>query len=716
MDYSNQPFRFVNIGLNLRDSPDKVAEGFWTRLRNVRSNQEGQLQARSGFSLFLAPGGGEVHSLKRLDATTMIAGIGTNLYRNITVFPTGGYSGNPLSLVPYRPSLTSQNYMYVADSNQMRKVKSDGTDSKWGVTAPINPAAFAAGGVGNLNSSVAGASVYDYRYTYYSTTTGAESNPSPTANGINIVNQQGVVTVDASADPQVDQIRIYRRGGTITGTWRFSLAVINVSGTYNDNNADSSIAANEALAEDRDVPFTSVDSAGNTLKEVPLPYAWGPFAGKYIFACGDPNRPGFLYWTNAQQPDEAAVANNVEITSPSEALQNGFIYSSLPFVFSKDNLYAIDFGQATAIVPAPRKTACGKGLAAPWAFAIGDRIYFLANDGIYATDGGQEQRLSEPIRSIFRGIALEDFAPVDYDQQTELRLEYHESEIWFFYKDTNGVKRWIIYDLLYDRWRTRGDSTLTEFNMAYSDENVSVSNLLIGGANGSIYQLDRNKVDDAGASYEVNARTGSLDLGLPTTLKEFGDLILDIDTGGTSIEITPYLNAETTALPTQVITGAAGRRKYVISLADTFAYSLAIDMFFESETDVMPIVYAMEILWHADQEVLRHWEYPPTTNGLSGWQHIRDGYLTVRSDGELTFTVGIDGVTYTPNFKNGSNTGGLKQKVYFEVPPAKGKVFKYEINSTADFRIYGDECEIRAKAWNTQIGYQLVTPFAGGDT
>lgn len=736
-DYKNAPYRFVNIGMNWRDAQDKVTEGNWLLLKNVRSTQEGFLQAREAVQTVYSVSG-NVNSMRRLDANTLVAGVGNSLYRNVTPYPTAGYSGNPLSLVPYRPTLTSQNWMYVADSNQMRKVKADGTDYMWGITPPSIAASFSAGAAGNLNSSVAGGSVYDYRYTYYSTATGAESNPSPTATGIAIVNQQGVVSVNASTDPQVSQIKIYRRGGTIAGVWRLALTVVNTSGLYNDNNGDSSIAAANALTEDHDVPFTSVDANGNTLKGVPLPYAWGPFAGKFIFACGDPNRPGFLYWTNAQQPDEADVANNVEVTSPSEPLQNGLIFGSLPYVFSKDELYAIDFGSANTLTPQPRKTPCGKGLAAPWAFCVGDRIYFLGNDGIYATDGGRAVRISELIRPIFKGLTTSEFIPITYSTST--RMEYHENEIWFFYtyRDPSFERapllyRWVVYDIQYDRWRTLGEiDNSTRLNFGYSDENVTVSRLLFGGLNfiGNVAPDTGTTIvadffDTAPKTYDVGVQTGYMDFDLPSTLKEMGNLIIDAEPAGATLTIIVRadINSVTArTLATQTITGL-GRQKFTIDLTDEFVYNVSCTVTWTSglaATTVSagspPSVYSMELLWRPDQEVLRHWEFPSSSNNQSGWQHIRDGYMTVRSSADLTLTITVDGAVYTPVFKNGSNTAGEKRKIYFEMPPVKGKVFRYELDSPGDFRIYGDECEVRTKVWNTQLGYQLISPFGGGDT
>lgn len=710
-DYQTTSVRFVQLGLNLRDTNDKVGEGEWVRLHNVRSVQESQLQPREGSQLFVSTGvNSPVHTLKRLTDSTLLVGVGDQLFRNGVAFVTSGYSGNPLSVLPYRPSLTSASWAYVADSNKMRKLLADGTDYKWGVTGPAVAAPFAADGAGNLDSTVSGGIVYDWRYSYRSSVTGAESNPSPEATGITLTNQRADVTVQASTDPQIDQIRIYRRGGTLN-TYRLSMTVANVSGTYQDNNADSSIAAAVTMSTVRDVPFTSKDASGNTLREVPMAYTWGPFVGKYILACGAPNQPGYVFWTNAQLADEADPSNNVEVTPPYEPLQNGFILNSLPYTFSKDDLYALDFGQPGVATFVPRKTPCGRGLSAPWAFCVGgdNRVYFLGNDGLYATDGqSQAENITEErLRPLFQGISVSNLLPVDYTTQTALRMEYSQQKIVFHYQDTSGAARVMEFHTLYRRFKTE-DSELTEFVMGYDDENVSEARLLLGASNGNVYETDPSLSADGGVNFNVNARTGSLDMGAPTTLKEYGNVLIDCDPQGNIITVQPYTDTEATPQDSFILSGN-GRQKFTRSLGDVRAYNMAFDFTWATNEPAFGgIIYQMDILWRMEEEPLRHWEFI-TTHGLVGWQHIRDAYFCVISHAPIGLTINVDGVDYTYTIPS---TNGRRLKQYIKLQPVKGKVFTYTLDSPdADFRLFGNECEVRVKPWITSLGYQLTTPF-----
>jgi hypothetical protein len=705
-DYRDAPFRAVNLGLNLRDSSDKLGEGQWRRLNNVASPLEGTISTRDGRALEVATGGGALNTIKRIGDASLLIGADTSIYVN-SLAVASGFSGNPLAPAPFRPSLSPAVWTYLGDSVRTGKIKEDGTFFAWGITRPAVPASILAPlAPGLLDSSVAGAIVYDWRYTYYSTATGAESNPSDVVSGISVVLKSGQVGVVASTDPQVNQIRIYRRGGTIIDKWRLSVTAANATAVVTDNNADSTIALNEALSLDNDVPFTSVSTSGVTIYGVPLPYIAGPFQGKYILACGDPNRPGYLYWTNAGGADGAAAANNVQVTSTREPLINVFLYGAQPFVWTRDNLYKIDFGVGTTTFQG-RLTACGKGLATPWAFDVGPLVYFLSQDGIYQTNGdaAAESLTEETIRPIFQGETVDNFAPVDYAQGSKLRLAYSGLELHFFYQDTNGASQHLVYHTLYKRWHSTSSTDHT-VRMGYHDENQASTRLLLGASNGSVYLSSPAYTTDNGAAITANARTGSGNMGIAQVLKEFGNVIIDADPGGGAITITPYLNSEATSLSAQTITNST-RAQFPLSLSDTYAYSLALDFAWQGAKTL----YGGTILWRQDEEVLAHWECPETDHGLSGWQHARDAYICLRSTGDLTLTQTVDGTSFAYTLLS---TNNQKRKVYVRLAATKGKVYQYAIDAAPGvaFRLYGDECEVRVKPWNTALSYKPVaSPF-----
>lgn len=122
-------------GLDLASPLDRIAVGRFSRLTNLQllPNGAGALQVRPGMTE-LATGTGNFHSVARLSDPetldyTYIWGVGTDVAIGqsgaVTVLE-GGFSNEPLTLVPFHPTLSAEPWMFVADRNQMRKIRFDG--------------------------------------------------------------------------------------------------------------------------------------------------------------------------------------------------------------------------------------------------------------------------------------------------------------------------------------------------------------------------------------------------------------------------------------------------------------------------------------------------------------------------------------------------------------------------------------------------------------
>lgn len=725
-DYRNFIVKLDNKGLNIAAPPDTIPQGQYTNLLNVRSVRENVLSTRFGVATVLTVGE-QVNQIVRVteDALLLLTTAG-NVYRNETqlLLPgSGTLTGHPVNPIPFRSGISGQSWTYIGDasggsSGGMIKVRnSDGQVYEWGIVAPTDAATAVAAGAGNLDSSLPGAIAYDWRYTYYATSSGAESNPSPVMPAsLDLTDQQALVgNLTPSLDIQVDKKRIYRRGGTINATWRLVDTVDNDQTTYTDNTADSGIALALAVSLDNDVPFTSVDEAGNTLVAVPLQYTWGPFAGKYIFACGDPNRPGYVYWTNVDQPDGAAPSNNVSVTSPSQPLINGFVFGSNSYVWTRDELYTLDFGGPTALPTfTPRLTPVGMGLSAPWAFAVGPvAVFFLYKDGIYATDCQTDVKsvTHEALRPIFLGESAAGFAPVDMTETDELRLEYIGTELHFFYKDINGLAKHLFYDIRFDRWQEMSVNG-SALAFAHGDHDQPQYNALFADTAGHVMVMDPLSTQDLVGtdlfSIAGSVTTYSWDAGIPMTQKEWGNALIDADPKGNTITVTPlYDNGGTPGTPA-VLTGS-GRQDFPVSLVDTYARNAALRADWTGPVDLFQFVY----LFRDDEEPVKHWEEPETSyvvRGLQpgGWTHIRDGYFALRSTADVTLTVTIDGTVYTYTL---ASTSGNRRKVYVKFRPIRGKMYRWALDCPNTFRLYGEDTHIYVKPWNTAISYQPVQPF-----
>ena len=182
-------------GINTVNPPDQMPAGRFPYLQNVRRYQE-RVTGRATQSAPVVTLDSSPVAIARLNDTTpagpvggftlIAASSGGRVYAGASAVATG-LSGNPPSLIPFRPNTSVQPWMYIGDSAPfpnvtvdssfscagMIKVRSDGLSRKMGIEEPQDAptVTFPGGGTGP--------SQIFYNYTYYASETGAESNPSP---------------------------------------------------------------------------------------------------------------------------------------------------------------------------------------------------------------------------------------------------------------------------------------------------------------------------------------------------------------------------------------------------------------------------------------------------------------------------------------------------------------------------------------------------------
>jgi len=594
---------------------------------------------------------------------------------------------------------------------------------------------------------------YTFAYTYYSTVTGFESAQSPataTVTGF-AADTAAFTNVNVSTDPQVNTIRYWRKGGTLSLSWRLVGTTPNNpcaggTTTFNDANTDATIAVAEAFNTDLVAPFSSIANDGTAVTQQKFNYCWGPFQGKYNFWVGDPVKKGYIYWNYAGELARYnPLTSLTAVSDPGEELQNGFLFSSVPFVFSKLNLYGLDFGGPDALPEfSPRLIPIGMGLAGKWAFAVGpNTVYFLGRDGIYATDcqPGRPTSLTEDrIKPIFQGYTVNGIPPIDWSLADSFRMAVTPKELHFFYiSSILGGGRieqvHLVLDLERNAWI---QWTSNKYSSAYHDEGAPSNRVLFGTSpitttDKTIYFMDDARPMRGTETFTVHARTGTIDSGIPLTYKEYGVLQLDADYDATSVSITPYYNSEITtgtlfyAEPDITDT----RKDYSYSLSDTYARSISLDISWIESPAVIgslskpiitvpavhPVLYQGNLLFREDEESLIHWEQPPSSLGHSGWFHLKDSYICLRSDSEVTLTVIIDNTT-TDTYPI-ATTAGARLKRYIEFKPRRGKVYQFKLDSIGQalgtlkkpFRFYGEESLLNGKPWITGTTYEPITPF-----
>lgn len=183
-------------GIDLTSPLNRIPPGKAALAVNVRAYVEGGFTLRNGLGNAIIAVDSSINSLARMNDTTpagpedgyclVIATDSGSMYVGSEKVASG-LSGNPVSIVPFRPNTSVQPWAYIGDDAPypnvtvdsgfqcagMIKLRSDGLSRKTGIAEPqVAPSvAFPGGG--------SGPSLIYYYYTYEADETGAESNPGP---------------------------------------------------------------------------------------------------------------------------------------------------------------------------------------------------------------------------------------------------------------------------------------------------------------------------------------------------------------------------------------------------------------------------------------------------------------------------------------------------------------------------------------------------------
>jgi len=465
---------------------------------------------------------------------------------------------------------------------------------------------YLTGGAG-IDSAEPGDSPFDYRATNYDPRTGAESNPSDVqadAAKLDSNRQPILVQVAAYGDPAIRQ-RVYRRGGTLTNDWFFCGANTSDGGDFIDGidltvspaiakNTDATIEAAGAVEIDNDQPVTTVDASGNAVYNQPLRTIWGPVSAM-VLGCGDPYRPGAVYWCKPGVPDSWPSANWVEVCAPSEELMNGAVFGGQAFVFSRERGYLLSTnlaGVANGFVATP--TDCVPGMASYWGLCVGpDGVYYVAKDGVRATKGGESVIVSDQLRPLFNGQAKNGLNPIDFTQPSAIRLAAFNNDVWFIYKDTAGTLICQVYSTIYHYWRQVSFANLPSCVYADLTQGDAGLQLLIGSASATYTHSGQS---DNGTAIACQVRTGAMDFGYTRGNTEFGDIIVDADMQNTTLTLTAFLNNETITDGSQSVVGLAGRKRFIFDAFGTSTdgpqqgRNISIDLAWSGSAAISPVI------------------------------------------------------------------------------------------------------------------------------
>jgi hypothetical protein len=358
----------------------------------------------------------------------------------------------------------------------------------------------------------------------------------------------------------------------------------------------------------------------------------------------------------------------------------------------------------------------GIGAAGTYAFAVApNAVYLCSKDGIYITDcqpGTPINITDDTLKPLFRGEARGALEAVDYNQADSIRMAATNKELHFIYPGkTTGAMQHLVFDVQGQRWLQWGTA---DIGVVYPNEATTWVQLLMGKVDTQYIRSFDDVFATGDEEYTAEFRSGAIDLGAPLTNKEFGVLLLDFDPQTANITFTPYYNSELiTGTPqfTDTAGDSAGRRVKAFDLDDIYAKNVSFDFTWEETPNVHPRLYQALLLYREDEEDIQHFEHPPQSLGQGGIYHLKDSHWGIRSNATIDLTVTVDG---HEDFYPAAlpNTNGVRSKVYFEFLARLGTVWGFKLDSSAPFRMYGEDTVLFAKPWQTDNAYQALTPFS----
>lgn len=288
-------------------------------------------------------------------------------------------------------------------------------------------------------------------------------------------------------------------------------------------------------------------------------------AGDAVLLAGDKNNPHIVYRSKAGAPAAFPIINletgnshQQIIGSPDNPINGLVDYGGWYVSLNLENIstFQIWLGAFANVTTSPSS----RGLTVKNVFCkVGTSIWFLSYDGIYAWAGGSEQKMTESLDQIFRGIAVGVFQPVDYTQTNFMHLFYYQNTVWFIYMDTASNLQTIRYNTLYKRWEPTNFNYTKPMTCLLVEEDTG---RMIGAAD-SLYEMEKGNSDN-GSSISWGAITGWYAPEGKTVNKQNTEVMIELQNPSDSVTVNVWYDYSTTPDPVdQFVIAPGSARRFV---------------------------------------------------------------------------------------------------------------------------------------------------------
>ena len=496
-------------------------------------------------------------------------------------------------------------------------------------------------------------------------------------------------------------------GGSVSGTGGTAQEA------FIDTLPDIAIATAPTLSLNNDVPVTTINQSGTIVYGQPLSKIWGPYGGTEIFGCGDPNQPGYLYWCNPSNPDGWGSLNTVEVTQSSDPLLNGTYWNGNPYVRSIEYVGQIQPASAVGFYQT-QDIGAGESLAAAWALLGGPGLPFMpyvGKSGIFVSSGGTGESLTdETLWPLFDPQSARTDA-VDWTYPQFNRLAFYDHHLRWTYQGKDGVKRFYLYNVSRKYWT--GPHAYA-FGGTYEFVQPEVEEtLLVGGADGNLYQWDTAATTDAGTAINALIQSAVYKPAGWESDAEWGHINVDSTAPVGSLTVQASFNTTQNAFNTVGTCVNLSRGVTPIGLGDQYSTGAG----FQFSWTGPGTLFGYSILWRNDGQSITHSETPATSFGSTDFQHLYRANVAMRSTGIVNCTVVVDNVQLTPQPIPSTGNTRLRQQIFF--PLNKGQLYQIKLDaviSNQKFKVYPEDSSAEFLGWSDVQYREVQLPFTGGNS
>lgn len=451
---------------------------------------------------------------------------------------------------------------------------------------------------------------------------------------------------------------------------------------------------------------------------VGVPCRFSTRAGMSLFLAGDQNNPHMLYKSKSGRPESFPVVSDgtetvhqIAVGSPSNPILGLGEYGGEVVCLNRYTIFVVRVFNGQ--MQDPIQTPSQRGVVCEGGWCRGENeLYFLSDDGVYRWSGGSAEKISSQIDWFFRGKTVNGRAPMDRTVAalSYVKMAFHQGELHLVCRDTNGsTVKWVYNPVGGGRWCPNAPalegaayaawSTL----LSFQDKLYAGRFFTSGGTLAYLYEEETGYRDN-GHSIPFMAQTGFYVMGSPSMNKQWGDVVVELESANTlTVKIYYDFNA-TTPDQTLTIPGAAGRRRIPLPFNTGSAKeAYAIGFRFEGDSsESAPVTLHSITFTVLDLAEIQRGRASDWLDGGYPFDKRLEQLIVEYDTNGTTVTLnldtisGIGGNVQTLNVASFTLTGSGRSKPSFPIRKASDnsevvcKMYRFRPTATStDFKIFG---------------------------